>query len=85
MEWSETSWVVRGRLRKRVLKALDKPKTATILSKELKTHRSTISSILNHMDDREIAVCLDPKQPYNRYYKRTKKGEDLLEEITHLG
>ena len=46
MTWEEVSWVLRGRLRSKVLAALDKPKTATMLSKELQTHRSTISEIL---------------------------------------
>ena len=50
MEWEKLSWIIRGRLRRRVLEVLDKPKTATILSKELKTHRSTISEILKQMN-----------------------------------
>lgn len=81
MKWEELSWILRGRLKKRVVMALVKPKTATILSKELKTHRSTISDILKQMQDKEIVVCLDSEQPYNRYYKLTNKGEAVLKKI----
>jgi len=78
MEWGEVSWILRGILRTKVLKALDKPKTATILSKELKTHRSTISDILSQLSSKGIVICLDPEQPYNRYYERTAKGNATI-------
>jgi len=84
MKWDEISWVLRGRLKQKVIIALNKPKTATILSKELKTHRSTISNILKQMEKRGVLVCLDPNQPYNRFYKRAQKGEKILKEIIKL-
>ena len=64
--------------------ALDKPKTASILSKELKTHRSTISDVLKQMQDRGLVICLDQEQPYNRYYKLTDKGKDILKKINEF-
>ncbi len=84
MKWEEVSWILRGRLKKRVVIALDKPKTASILSKELKTHRSTISDVLKQMQDKELVICLDPKQPYNRYYKLTDKGNAVLKKINEF-
>jgi DNA-binding HxlR family transcriptional regulator len=84
MKWDEVSWILRGRLKRRVLIVLDKPKTASILAKELKTHRSTISDILIQMEEKGIVECLDPEQPYNRYYKLTSKGIDLHKEIEIL-
>jgi len=81
MKWEEISWILRGRLKKKVVLALTKPKTATILSKELDTHRSTISDILEQLQKQKVAICLDPKQPHNRYYKLTEKGEKILKEI----
>ena len=84
MKWDEVSWILRGRLKQKVIIALNKPKTATILSKELKTHRSTISNILKQMEKRGVLVCLDPNQPYNRFYKQTQKGEKILKEIVKL-
>jgi len=84
MKWDEVSWILRGRLKKKVMLTLDKPKTATILSKELNTHRSTISDILNQMMEKKLVVCLDPKQPYNRFYRITKKGEQIKEKINKI-
>ena len=81
MKWKEVSWILRGRLKHKVIIALNKPKTATILSKEFNTHRSTISDILNQMEKKGMVLCLDPEQPYNRFYKLTKKGEKILKEI----
>ena len=84
MKWKEVSWVLRGRLRNRILVSLDKPKTATTLSKEIKTHRSTISGILKDLEKKGLTICLDPKEPYNRFYKRTEKGEKIVEKIKTL-
>ena len=81
MNWDEISWILRGRLKRKVIQSLDKPKTATILSKELNTHRSTISDILNQMEKKKLVICLDPNQPYNRFYKITKKGMQILNKI----
>ena len=82
MKWDEISWILRGRLKRRIIIALNKPKTATILSKEIKTHRSTISNILKQMEKRGVLVCLDPNQPYNRFYKQTKKGKEIQKELS---
>lgn len=84
MKWEEISWILRGKIKKEVLLALDKPKTATSLSKELDTHRSTISDILIQMEKNKIIECLDPKQPYNRFYKRLKKGDEIVKEIEKM-
>lgn len=81
MKWDEISWVLRGSLKQKVITSLDRPKTATILSKEIKTHRSTISAILIEMNKRGIVLCLDNKQPYNRFYQLTKKGKELKQEV----
>lgn len=62
--------------------ALNKPKTATNLSKELKTHRSTVSDILIQMKTKGVLVCINPKQQYNRYYQLTKTGKDVLKEVS---
>lgn len=84
MAWKEVSWILRGRLKQQVLIHLNKPKTATFLSKELKTHRSTISDILKQMKEKEILTCLDPDQPYNRFYKLTQRGKRILKEVSSL-
>ena len=84
MSWDETSWVYRGRLRRQILNALDTPKTATKLEKELDTHRSTISQSLIEMTAKGLLECLDKDQPYNRFYKRTSKGDKINLEVQKL-
>ena len=84
MSWKEVSWVYRGSLRRRVLKALESPNTATNLSKLLDSHRSTISQILIDLEEKGILECLDKDEPYNRFYKRTKKGEEINTEVSKL-
>lgn len=84
MSWEETSWVYRGRLRRRILEALEAPKTATRLEKELDTHRSTISQSLIEMTGKGLLECLDKDQPYNRFYKRTSKGDEINTEVQKL-
>lgn len=79
MNWKEVSFVLRGRVRLNVLKSLDNPKTATIIAKELSTHRSTVSRILGILEANHLVNCLDENEPYNRYYQRTKKGEQVFE------
>ncbi len=84
MAWEEVSWILRGRLKQRVIIHLNKLKTATFLSKELKTHRSTVSDILKQMKEKKIVTCLDSDQPYNRFYKLTQKGKKILKKVSSL-
>jgi len=73
------SYVVRGKTRLDILKALDKPMTPTKLSEILKNHRSTISRTLLEMEKRNLVKCLTPKEKTGRLYIKTKKGEGVLE------
>ncbi len=81
MVWKDVSWIIRGRLKKRIIAVMNSPKTATMLSKELKTHRSTISGILLEMEKKKILKCLDPKQPYSRFYEITSYGKKIIREV----
>ncbi len=84
MRWEEISWILRGRLKKKLILLLDKPTTATILAKILKTHRSTISYILLQMRNKGLLVCLDKNQPYNRFYELTSKGKLIQKKVIEL-
>lgn len=77
----DVSWIVIGNLRRRVIKSLEKPKTATVLVKELDSHRSTVSEVLNLMAKKDLAECQNSDEPYNRYYSLTKKGIKLAEKL----
>ncbi len=84
MSWKELSFVLRGKQRKQVLLALNQPMTATMLSQQLKTHRSTISEILLILEKKKLVLCLDPDQPHTRFYKRTQKGDLIKEEVQKI-
>lgn len=73
------SYVVRGKTRLDILKALDKPMTPTQISDKLRNHRSTISRTLLEMEKRGLVKCLTPKEKTGRLYNITKKGKDILE------
>jgi len=58
----------KGKLRKEVLKRLDKPKTATELAKEMKKHRSSISRVLLDLQKKDFIKCVNPKDDRFRHY-----------------
>ena len=60
----------KGRLRKEVLKGLDKPKTATELAKELGKHRSSVSRVLIELEKRGYIRCVNPKDDRFRHYSK---------------
>ncbi len=34
--------------------------------------------------EKEIVICLDQDQPYNRFYKLTQNGRSILREVISL-
>ena len=56
------SFVLRGRIRHKILVALVKPKTPTQLAREIKTHQSTTSRALNSLEEKGLVNCLTPKE-----------------------
>lgn len=78
MKWNIISFLLRGKKRFEVLNNLDSPKTATMIGKVVDTHRSTVSRILSLLEDKGFVKCLDPKEPFNRFYEKTKLGKEAL-------
>ena len=58
----------KSKLRKEVWKKLDKPKTATEISKEINKHRSAISRIFLDMQKEKFIKCVNPKDKSFRHY-----------------
>jgi len=84
MKWKDVSFILRGKKRKSILKNLDKPKTATKIAKELKIHRSAVSRILLELAEKGYVFCKDKKEPYDRHYEKTEKGERVLKEVERI-
>ncbi len=80
----DIAYLTRGKLRREVLRLLERPKTATMLGKELSRHRSSISRILLELEERGFVKCLNPKDVMHRFYQITPKGEDLLKKGKEL-
>lgn len=58
----------RGKIRKKVLDNLDKPKTATEIAKELGLHRSSVSRVLIELEKLSFVKCLNPQDKNFRHY-----------------
>lgn len=71
----------RGVLKRKVLSVLKTPKTATMLSLELKKHRASMSCILLALERRELVICRNPRDHMSRFYVITEKGEQALREV----
>lgn len=75
----------RSRLRLEVLKALrEKPQIASFLAHKMQRHREVISRIFLDLQNINLALCKNPESPSFRYYKITKKGKEILEELEEI-
>ncbi|MFX0178385.1 MAG: hypothetical protein ACFE85_19395 [Candidatus Hodarchaeota archaeon] len=72
----------RSKLRVEVLKKLnEKPQIASFLAQALMKHREVISRVFLDLHEKGLAECKNPESPHFRYYKITKKGQNVLKEI----
>ena len=60
----------KGRIRKKVLEVLTKPKTATEIAKELKLHRSSVSRALIGLEKEGFIKCVNPEDKSFRHYAK---------------
>jgi len=60
----------KGKIRKRVLDALNQPKTATEIAKELGLHRSSVSRVLLTLEKNGFVVCINKDDSSFRHYKK---------------
>jgi len=58
----------KGELRKKVWDRLDKAKTATEVSNELKKHRSAVSRVLIDMEKEGFIKCVNSEDKSFRHY-----------------
>jgi DNA-binding MarR family transcriptional regulator len=71
------TWVIKGHLRKRIIKALDKPKISSEIAREIKSEVSSVSNCINLFIENGLIKCLNPKDNICRLYELTKKGKDI--------
>ncbi len=75
---------ISGKNRKEILSSLNSPATPTLLAKSLKLHRSVVSRALLFMEENEIVKCLNPEDKVQRFYKRTKIGDDICKKLEKI-
>ena len=79
--YESLSYVVRGRVRLKIIKNLNKPMTPTQIANLIKNHRSTVSRTLISMKEKGLVTCLNPKQKTGRLYQLTKSGKKVLTQL----
>lgn len=80
------AWVVRGKQRKPIMKALNKPMIPTqIRSNSIKYNPkislNNASDVLRDFKKQGLVVCLNEKDSMGRIYRLTKVGEEIREEL----
>ena len=58
----------KSKLRQEVWNKLNKPKTATEISKEIRKHRSAVSRVLLDMKKQNFVKCVNPEDKSFRHY-----------------
>ena len=81
-DYSLISFILRGVRRKAVLEALTHPKTPKEIAQECKISTSNVSNSLMELKDRELVDCITPEAHFCRFYKITKKGKELFDNLT---
>lgn len=83
MGWDEIYFVTGNKIRFRILISLKKNrKTPSDLSKDLPFPITHISTSLKKLEQVGLVECLDPSARKNKYFQITKRGTDLLSEIS---
>jgi len=72
------SYVVRGKVRLKVLKILRRPKTPTEIAQTLKIHRPSVSRAIIALKKKGLIVCLTPKEKKGRLYVVSELGQRVL-------
>jgi len=79
------SYVGRGRVRRKVLKALLRPNSPTELARQIATERSTVSRAILELVEVGVVECLTPDERMGRYYRITDIGRQVLDVIEGRG
>lgn len=79
------SFVGRGSVRRKVLKALLKPNSPTELARQMDIERSTVSRAILQLVEKGLMECLTPDERMGRYYRTTEIGRKVLDVIEGNG
>jgi len=74
-------WVVRGSQKKKIIKAMNKPRIPTEIKEETKLSLNNVSDILREFRKKKIVKVLNPKEKTGRLYELTPKGMRIREMV----
>lgn len=72
------SYVCRGSVRRKVIRALLKPNSPTGLARQLDMERSTVSRTIQDLVEAGLVECLTPDQKMGRFYRVTDTGRMVI-------
>jgi DNA-binding MarR family transcriptional regulator len=81
MDWDLYGWVARGKQRRTVIRAMDKPKIPSEIRRETKLSITHVSKILRLFREKRIAKCLNPNSMTGKVYELTEIGKRIRSEM----
>lgn len=81
MLYDDYAWVVRGKQRRAVMKALIREKIPTQVKEATNLALNNVSDVLRAFEKRKLVECLNPEAKTGRIYKLTSKGLRVRERI----
>ena len=73
------SWILRGKQRRKIVEALDKPKIPTQIKDDANLSLNNVSDVLRSFREKKIVKCINPKEKTGRIYELTPKGMKIRE------
>ena len=81
IDWELYGWVARGKQRRMIINALDRPKIPSDIKRDTKLSITHVSKILRLFKEKGIAVCLNPDSRTGKVYDLTEMGRKIRSEI----
>jgi predicted transcriptional regulator len=84
VRWELISFVKRSSQRKKILDVLNEPSTPTQVAKKTNMYLTHVSRTLRELSEKDLVVCLTPKERVEKYYKITKLGKGVLNQVAQI-
>ena len=87
MLYDDVSFILRSRLAKKILKALEsskEPLAPKQISQKTNMARSNVSTKLGYLLKRDLVKCVNPEAKKWRFYEITIKGKGVLKKSAEI-
>lgn len=79
--WQDYGYVFRGKQRKQVIKAMERPMSVTQIRTKAGLSLSETSRVLRGFVKQRLAICVTPEHLTGRVYALTAAGRRIREEL----